>query len=148
MCRRADDPPPLASLADAHLRVSAEFQAVFGEGRRLSGNLLPPACAAAARRPARPRLGVTVSKRVDKHAVGRNRIAPPGQGMFPPERALVAARRLRVLAKPEAAKADNAALRAELLSLFERARTLKPMAPPGTMPPSAAIPGRLSPPES
>ena len=125
----------------AHLRVSAQFQAVFGEGKRISGNNfrlhvhLPGEAD-------QPRLGVTVSKRVDKLAVGRNRIRRQIKEVFRLQRATLPAGDFVVLAKPEAAKTDNAALRAELLSLFERARTLKPMISPGTMPPSDAISGR------
>ncbi|MND02008.1 ribonuclease P [compost metagenome] len=78
----------------------------------------------------------------------RNRLRRQAKECFRLSRALLQPGDYVLLAKPEAAKADNAAVRAELLSLFERARTLKPMSPPGTMPPSAAIPGRLSPPES
>ena len=127
----------------AHLRVSAQFQAVFGEERPISGTCFR----LHARLPAeadQARLGVTVSKRVDKHAVGRNRIRRQIKESFRLLRQSLPPGDYVVLAKPEAAKADNGALRAELLSLFERARTLKPMPSPGTMPPSDAIPGRSS----
>jgi ribonuclease P protein component len=125
----------------AHLRVTAQFQAVFGEGRRISGTYFRlhtrlPADAEQAR------LGVTVSKRVDKLSVGRNRIRRQIKESFRLQRASLPAGDYVVLAKPEAAKAENATLRAELLSLFDRARTLKPMIPPGTMPPSDAFSGR------
>lgn len=125
----------------AHLRVSAQFQAVFGESRRISGSYFR----LHARLPAeaeQARLGVTVSKRVDKHAVGRNRIRRQIKESFRLVRHGLPPGDYVLLAKPEAAKADNAALRAELLSLFERARTLKPMPPSGTMPPSDANTGR------
>jgi ribonuclease P protein component len=125
----------------AHLRVSAQFQAVFGEGKRFSGSCfrLHFHLASAADQ---PRLGVTVSKRVDKLAVGRNRIRRQIKEVFRLQRSMLPAGDYVVLAKAEAAKANNAALRAELLSLFERARTLKPMIPPGTMPSSDATSGR------
>lgn len=127
----------------AHLRVSAQFQAVFGEGKRVSGSYFRlhaylPADATQAR------LGVTVSKRVDKHAVGRNRIRRQVKECFRLQRGTLPPGDYVLLAKPDAAKADNPALRAELLSLFERARTLKPMPAPGTMPPSDAVSGRSS----
>ena len=127
----------------AKLRVSAQFQNVFGDSRRLSGDCFRmhahlPATAVTAR------LGVTVSKRVDKHAVGRNRIRRQIKEAFRHLRAVLPPGDYVVLAKPEAARADNASLRTELLSLFERARTLKPMPPAGTMPPSDAITGRSS----
>jgi ribonuclease P protein component len=125
----------------AHLRVSAQFQAVFGEGSRVSASCFR----LHARLPAEggvTRLGVTVSKRVDKRAVGRNRIRRQIKECFRLLRAQLPPGDYVLLAKPEAAKADNAALRAELLSLFARARTLKPMSPDGTMPTSVASPVR------
>jgi len=125
----------------AHLRVSAQFQAVFGEGKRFSGSNFRLHVHLSGEAD-QPRLGVTVSKRVDKLSVGRNRIRRQIKEVFRLQRATLPAGDFVVLAKPEAAKADNAALRTELLSLFERARTLKPMIPPGTMPPSDAITGR------
>ncbi|HMB58081.1 MAG TPA: ribonuclease P protein component [Arenimonas sp.] len=136
---------PLADHLDfprcAHLRASAEFQAVFGEGKRISGacfRLHARIVADASER----RLGVAVSKRVDKAAVGRNRVRRQVKEVFRLHRAHLPGGDFVFVAKPEAAKADNAALRADLLSLLDRARTLKPMTPPGTMPPSAATTGR------
>lgn len=133
--------PSLGFPRCAHLRVSAQFQAVFGEGKRFSGtcfrlHVRMPADATQAR------LGVTVSKRVDKHAVGRNHIRRQIKESFRLLRESLPPGDYVLLAKPEAAKADNGALRAELLFLFERARTLKAMPATGTMPPSDAIPGR------
>jgi len=133
--------PSLGFPRCAHLRVSAQFQAVFGEGKRVSGtcfrlHVRMPDDANQAR------LGVTVSKRVDKHAVGRNRIRRQIKESFRLLRESLPPGDYVLLAKPEAAKADNGALRAELLFLFERARTLKAMPATGTMPPSDAIPGR------
>lgn len=117
----------------AHLRASAEFQAVFGEGRRVSGTCFR--LHARLVDPTGPtRLGVTVSKRVDKTSVGRNRIRRQIKESFRLLRHTLPAGDYVVLAKPEAARADNRQLRTELLSLLERARTLKPIAPTGTMP--------------
>ena len=125
----------------AHLRVSAQFQAVFGEGKRFSGSnfrlhVLPTG------EQGQPRLGVTVSKRVDKHAVGRNRIRRQIKESFRLQRPTLPAADYVFLAKPEAARADNGALRSELLSLLDRARTLKPVVAPCTMPASDAIADR------
>ena len=114
---------------------------MFAEGRRISGTFFR----LHARLPAdaiKARLGVTVAKRVDKRAVGRNRIRRQIKECFRLRNDQLPPGDYVLLAKPEAARADNAALRAELLSLFEHARTLKPMPAPGTMPPSDAIPGR------
>jgi ribonuclease P protein component len=153
-------PAPPRFPRRAHLRAASEFQAVFSEGRRLSGAVLrlhvrlPPAAPApgveAAPADAPPpapvappiaRLGITVSKRVDKRAVGRNRVRRQIRETFRLARATLPPGDYVVLAKPEAAKADNAALRRELGSLLLRAAALAPMtcstpAPLGTMPPA------------
>ena len=124
----------------AHLRASAEFQAVFGGGTRFSGPLfrlqvLPaPADAPAAQ----ARLGMTVSKRVDKRAAVRNRIRRQVREAFRLQRAQLPAGDYVFMAKPECAQADNPALRQALLKLLARAAmTLKPPVAPGTMPPAA-----------
>jgi len=127
----------------ARLRVSAQFQAVFGEGKRFSGSnfrlhVLPTT------EHGEPRLGVTVSKRVAKHAVVRNRIRRQIKECFRLQRPTLPVADYVFLAKPEAARADNGALRNELLSLLERARTLKPVVAACTMPPSEAIADRNS----
>jgi ribonuclease P protein component len=162
----------------AFLRASAQFQAVFRDGRRLQGShfrvhaqlhALPMAAAsaasagsvaavvpgtaavpdaAAASSPPTPsgppdplapvRLGITVSKRVDKRAVGRNRIRRQVRECFRLQRPSLPPGDYVVLALAGAARQDNAALRVELLSLFERARTLKPRVPPVTMRPADA----------
>lgn len=133
--------PPLSFPRRAHLRRAAEFQAVFTLGQRVSGpcfrlhaHLLVEAV--------ETRLGVAVSKRVDKSAVARNRLRRQVKETFRRERASLRAGDYVFVAKPDAAKADNQAVRSELLSLLERARTLKPMTAPGTMPPSVASPDR------
>jgi ribonuclease P protein component len=107
----------------AHLRASAEFLAVFGEGKRISGaafrlHVLLKSDAL------RARLGVTVSKRVDKTAVARNRLRRQAKEVFRLQSTTLPGGDYVVLAKPEAGKLDNAHVRAELLTLFERARRL------------------------
>jgi len=124
---------PLRFPRCAHLRASAEFQAVFGEGKRVSGAafrlhaLLKPEAT-------QTRLGVTVSKRVDKAAVGRNRLRRQVKEVFRLQRATLRHGDYILLAKPEAGKLDNAAVRAELLMLFERARRLPVYTPVNTAP--------------
>ena len=120
---------PLRFPRCAHLRASAEFQAVFGEGKRVSGaafrlHVLLKADAT------QTRLGVTVSKRVDKAAVRRNRLRRQCKEVFRLQRATLPQGDYVLLAKPEAGKLDNAGVRAELNRLFERARCL-PMPVPG-----------------
>lgn len=127
----------------ARLHVSAQFQAAFGGGSRLSS----PHFRLHARLLTEGddvRLGVTVSKRVDKRAVGRNRIRRQIKEVFRQVRPDLLPGDYVILAKPEARQADNALLRGDLLSLFLRARTLKPVASGGTMPPSGAVTGRPS----
>lgn len=120
----------------AHLRASAEFQAVFGEGSRVSGAILRVHVRAAAA-PAPRRLGLTVAKRVDKRAVARNRIRRVLRETFRLARATLPPGDYVIVAKPEARTATNAALRAECADLLTRAarRAALPPAPPtGTMP--------------
>jgi ribonuclease P protein component len=130
---RSRFPPDVSTLRfprRAHLRASAEFQAVFGEGSRVSGPSLrlhvrfavpdaAPRIGATA--DAGARLGLTVSKRVDARSVGRNRIRRILRETFRLTRALLTDGDYVVLAKPEAKKLDGAALRAELADLLRRA---------------------------
>jgi ribonuclease P protein component len=113
------------------LRASAEFQAVFGEGKRISGAVfrLHVLLRGAA---APTRLGVTVYKRVDKAAVRRNRIRRQIKEVFRKQRATLPPGDYVVLAKPEAGKLDNAGIRAELSNLLERARRLPTPMPDAT----------------
>lgn len=109
----------------AHLRASAEFQAVFGGGTRFSGPLFRlQVLPAAADADAIARLGMTVSKRVDKLAHERNRIRRQVRECFRLQRAQLPPGDYVVQAKPEAAAADNAKLREGLLKLLARASTL------------------------
>ena len=119
----------------ARLRASAEFQAVFKAGRKLSSSHLKLHAHVRAEATA-PRLGVAVSKKVDKRAVGRNRIKRLARELFRGQRATLPAGDYVLIAQPGAAKLDAAELRAQFLQLLERARSLKPAPPPGTMPAS------------
>ena len=122
----------------AHLRASAEFQAVFGGGSRFSGPLFRLQVLPAAPDQAEARLGMTVSKRVDKRAVARNRIRRQIRETFRLQRALLPAGDYVFQAKPEAKQVDNPGLRAALLKLLAKAAmSLKPPVAPGTMPPAA-----------
>ena len=109
----------------AHLRASAEFQAVFGGGTRFSGPLFRLQVLPVAPGPdALARLGMTVSKRVDKLSHERNRIRRQVRECFRLQRAQLPPGDYVVQAKPEAAAADNAKLREGLLKLLARAATL------------------------
>lgn len=121
----------------ARLRASAEFQAVFKGARRLSSPQLKLHAHARAEA-TEPRLGVAVSKKVDKRAVGRNRIKRLARELFRHERGQLPPGDYVLIAQPGASKLTNDELRAQFLQLLERARSLKPAPPPGTMP---ATPG-------
>lgn len=120
----------------ARLRVAGQFQATFAEGQRLNGQFFRLHARVLAG-DAPTRLGITVSKRVDKHAVGRNRLKRQAREAFRVARAELPAGDYVLLAKSEAAKADNRSVRGDLERLLQRARSLKAPAAPGTMPGSA-----------
>lgn len=127
--------PPSDFPPSARLRVSAEFQAVFKAGRRLSSPQLRLFAHVRAEASA-PRLGVAVSKKVDKRAVGRNRIKRLARETFRRERHRLPAGDYVLIAQPGASALSSDDLRAQWLQLLERARSLKPTPPAGTMPDS------------
>lgn len=116
---------------EARVRASAEFDLTFKQGRRTATPLLSlhwhaddvPA-----------RLGLAVSRKVDRRAVGRNRIKRALREQFRHVRADLPRGRYVVVARAPAAAADGATLRATLLATLQRAGALPPMAAPGTMP--------------
>lgn len=139
--------PPATSLSfppSVRLHASAEYQAVFKGAKRLTSPHLRLHAHVRAEATV-PRLGVTVSKKVDKRAVGRNRIKRVAREFFRHEKAHLPAGDYVVLVQPGAKLLANAELRAQLQTLFERARSLKPAPTPGTMP---ASPGALERPAS
>jgi ribonuclease P protein component len=81
-----------------------------------------------------PRLGLAVSRKVDPHAVGRNRIKRSLREQFRQSRTAFADGAYVVVARPPAAKLDNAELRAVFIALLERAGALPPRDATGTMP--------------
>ena len=122
----------------AHLRASAEFQAVFGGGTRFSGPLFRLQVLPASQGEATARLGMTVSKRVDKRAAQRNRIRRQVREAFRLQRHELPPGDYVFMAKPEASQVDNPGLRAALLKLLGKAAmSLKPPVATGTMPPAA-----------
>lgn len=127
--------PPSDFPPSARLRVSAEFQAVFKAGRRLSSPQLRLFAHVRAEAKA-PRLGVAVSKKVDKRAVGRNRIKRLARETFRRERHQLPPGDYVLIAQPGASALSSGELRAQWLQLLERARSLKPTPPAGTMPDS------------
>ena len=115
--------------------MPAEFQAVFKTGRRLSSPHFR-LFAWLRSEPARPRLGIAVSRKVDKLAVGRNRIKRLARECFRGEASRLPPGDYVLIAQPGSSALDAAALRTQFAALFERARALKADPHPGTMPAS------------
>ncbi len=92
------------------------------------------------REPGPARLGLAVSRKVDRRAVGRNRIKRLLRDEFRRLRDQLAPGSYVVVARPAAAAADGAALRAAFVSALRRARALPVTAPAGTMPASPTPP--------
>ncbi len=82
-----------------------------------------------------PRLGLAVSRKVDPHAVGRNRIKRQLRDEFRRLRATLAPGDYVVVARPGASQRSGLELRAAFHDLLRRARALPAPAPAGTMPP-------------
>ncbi len=81
-----------------------------------------------------PRLGLAVSRRVDKRAVGRNRIKRALRTVFREQRCALPPCDVLVLARGSAAAAASAELRADFQRLLQRLPALPPLPAPGTMP--------------
>ena len=126
---------PKSFPPSARLRASAEYQAVFKGARRLSSPQLKLHAHVRADATV-PRLGVAVSKKVDKRAVGRNRIKRVARETFRRERHQLPPGDYVLIAQPGASALSSDELRAQWLQLLERARSLKPTPPAGTMPDS------------
>ena len=116
----------------ARIRTSAEYQAVFSEGSRVSGAFFRLHLAQGEAF-LKPRLGIAVSKRVDKSAVARNRIKRVCRDYFRMHQEQLRAAEYVLVAKPDAAKAISTQWRADLEKLFHRAQTLLSNAAIGTM---------------
>ncbi|MGO4781207.1 ribonuclease P protein component, partial [Lysobacter sp. 2RAB21] len=86
-----------------------------------------------------PRLGLAVSRKVDPHAVGRNRIKRVLRDAFRHVRAELAGGDYVVVARPGASRCSGEELRVAFHSLLKRGGTrpalaLPATAAPGTMP--------------
>jgi len=115
------------------VRARADFDRIFASATRtaspmLAVHLLPEEGPA--------RLGLAVSRKVDKRAVGRNRIKRVLRDAFRLVQPQLAPGSYVVVARPAAAQADNPALRAAFLNVLRRARALPPSSAAGTMPAS------------
>ena len=80
-----------------------------------------------------PRLGLAVSRKVDPRAVGRNRIKRSLREAFRRLRPRLAPGAYVAVARPAAAKLDNAAIADTLQRLLARLGALPPSPPAGTM---------------
>ena len=125
----------------ARVRARAEYDRVFKDGRRTSDPLLSLHWL---RDDAPARLGLAVSRKVDPHAVGRNRIKRVLRAQFRALRTQLPAGAYVLVARSAAAKVEAAALRNTFLSLLQRAGALPTGDASGTMP--AAPHSRHTPP--
>ena len=124
----------------ARVRARAEFDRVFERGRRTSDPILSLHWL---RDDAPARLGLAVSRKVDPRAVGRNRIKRVLRAQFRAVRAQLPPGAYVLVARGDAARADNPALRAAFSTLLRRAGALPAPDADGTMPaaaPAAPIP--------
>ena len=139
VCVIATSPPQKPATAGfprlARVRAKAEFDRVFGEGRRVADPLLSLHLLADSQ-PAR--LGLAVSRKVDPHAVGRNRIKRVMRDVFRKIRGQLAPGAYVLVARVPAGKAENADLRATFLRLLQRAGALPMQSMGGTMPPEVS----------
>jgi len=121
----------------ARVRAKAEFTAVFNGGRRTAEPRMALHWLAD---DAPARLGLAVSRKVDPHTVGRNRIKRALRDAFRHLRARLPGGAYVVVARSGAAQADGAALREAFERLLQRAGALPPPSPAGTMPPATPAP--------
>lgn len=128
---------PLDFPPTARVRTKREYALVFDSGRRVAEPLMALHWQKAT---TTARLGLAVSRKVDPHAVGRNRIKRVLRDAFRQLRPEIAPGAYVVVARTAAAKADNAALRASFIRLLQRAAALPQAARVGTMPPAPSLP--------
>jgi ribonuclease P protein component len=126
--------PRIPFPKSARLLRRGDFARVFETGRRVAAPALALHWAVA---PA-SRLGIAVSRKVDPHAVGRNRIKRVLREAFREHRAQLAPADYIVVARAAAATLDNAALRRVFLETLQRAGALPPQSTAGTMRPACA----------
>lgn len=127
----------------ARVRARSDFDRIFKHGRRVALPVLAlhwqaaavPGDAVAngeaaptlvATPPGPPRLGLAVSRKVDPHAVGRNRIKRVLRDSFRLQRARLAAGDYVVVARPGASRCSGDELRTAFLGLLKRAGALRP----------------------
>ena len=126
----------------ARVRVRADFDRVFSEGRRTGTPLL----ALHLLRDGQPaRLGLAVSRKVDGRAVGRNRIKRALREEFRALRAGLPPAAYVLVARPAAASASRIALRDAFHDALRRAGALPVPHPGVTMPGASPVPVQTPP---
>ena len=116
----------------ARVRTSAEYARVFELAKRTSDPMLSLHWQTA---DSPARLGLAVSRKVDPHAVGRNRIKRALREQFRQLRTQLPGGDYVVVARPAAAKANREQLGATFVRTLVRAGALPAPVAPGTMPP-------------
>ena len=117
------------------VRARADFDRVFKQGRRTASPLFSLHVHPGAE-PAR--LGLAVSRKVDPHAVGRNRIKRVLRDVFRKLQPQLPFGDYVVVARATAAKCENQALRDGFVSILQRAGALPQPGADGTIPPAAS----------
>ena len=126
----------------ARVRAGSDFDRIFKHGRRVALPVLALHWQAEVPHAAGdcgPRLGLAVSRKVDPHAVGRNRIKRALRETFRRHRAALADGDYVVVARPGAARLSGPQVGEAFLKLLQRAGVVSPTALPasvadGTMP--------------
>jgi len=135
--------PPTRFPRTARVRAPADFDRIFQHGRRVALPVLALHWQPHATEPEVPatpppvpsaRLGLAVSRKVDPHAVGRNRIKRVLRDSFRRQRTDLPGGDYVVVARVGAAKLTNDELRQAFLALLRRAGALPGSASPVTMP--------------
>jgi len=114
----APDPRRFRFPAGHRLRSPEDFRRVLTTGRRRGDHLLTIIAVPGEGQGAR--LGLAVSRKVSKSAVGRNRIKRVAREYFRQRREHLPAVDIVVMARPAAAQADNRQLVASLERHFDR----------------------------
>src|SRR5690606_35391888 len=116
------------------VRARAEFDRAFQQGRRTASPLFSLHFVAG---PPPARLGLAVSRKVDPHAVGRNRIKRVLRDVFRRLRTQLADGDYVVVARRTASETGNQALAEGFVSLLQRAGALPQAGADGTIPSAA-----------
>lgn len=122
----------------ARVRARADFDRIFQNGRRHATPLLAVHWHATG---VPARLGLAVSRKVDPHAVGRNRIKRILRDVFRHHRPQLAAGDYVVVARLAAREASHERLERHFLDVLRRLGALPAPGMTGTMPAAPEPPG-------